>query len=157
MPPDGWPGPWPEEEMIYTLQVECVFGAYLKEKCIRILEMDEDSSLYDLHNVIQEAVAFGQDHPFEFYIANSPFGWKKRWLTEAEDWEDKVADFLRIHLKDIWPLGRKRLYYWFDFGDRWTFEIRKGRKVKVPETSVTYPRVVEAIGPNPEQHPQFDE
>jgi len=143
--------------MIYTLQVECIFGAYLEEECIRFLEMDEESSLYDLHDAIQEAVDFDRDYPFEFYIANSPFGWKKRWLTEAEEWEDKENDFHRIRLKDIWPLGRKRLYYWFDFGDRWTFEIRKLRKVKVPEPGVTYPRIVKAIGPNPEQYPRFDE
>jgi hypothetical protein len=32
-----------------------------------------------------------------------------------------------IYLKDIWPTGRKKLYYMFDFGDKWIFEVRKKR------------------------------
>jgi len=59
---------------------------------------------------------------------------------------------VRTRLKDIYPLGRKKLYYLFYFGDSWPFEIRKARGVKKPESDVKYPRVVEAIGPAPEQY-----
>ena len=75
--------------MIYTLTVSCVCGAYLREKCVRVIEMDENDSLYHLHEAIQDAVQFGRDHPFEFYAANSAFGRKKEWLTYAEAWEDE--------------------------------------------------------------------
>ena len=120
------------------------------------MEFKEDASLYDLHNAIQDAVDFGRDHPFIFYLANSWRGTKKEWLTAKEEWEDRHDDFIELELKDIWPLGRRRLYYWFDFGDRWTFEIRKERKVKRPEPGVSYPRVVQSTGPNPEQYPRFE-
>ncbi len=152
-------GPWPRDKrMILTFTVECAFGAYLKEECIRAIEIDEEACLYDLHEAIQDAVSFDRDHPFEFFLANSasPFA-KKRWLTEKEEWEDKEDDFWRIRLKDIYPLGRKRLYYLFDFGDKWTFEIRRHRKAKEPEAGVKYPRVVKTIGPNPEQYPKYEE
>ena len=113
---------------------------------------------YDLHDAIQDAVDFGRDHPFEFFLANSssPYAVKK-WLTEKEEWEDKEDDFCRIRLTDIWPTGRKKLYYLFDFGDKWTFEIRKARRAKEPEHEVKYPRLIKAIGPNPEQYPRFGE
>ena len=147
-----------KKRMILTFTVECAFGAYLKNECIRAIEIDEESCLYDLHEAIQDSVSFGRDHPFAFFLANSasPFA-RKQWLTEKEEWEDKEDDFWRIRLKDIYPLGRKRLYYLFDFGDNWTFEIRRHRKAKEPEAGVKYPRVVKTIGPNPEQYPNYEE
>ncbi len=144
--------------MILTLTIECVRGAYLRERCIRVIEIHAKASLYDLHDAIQDTVKFGRDHPFEFFLANSssPYAVKK-WLTEKDEWEDKEDDFCRIRLTDIWPTGRKKLYYLFDFGDKWTFEIRKGRGGKEPEQGVKYPRLLKAIGPNPEQYPRFEE
>jgi hypothetical protein len=144
--------------MVLTLTIDCVSGTYWKEQCIRVIEIDEDASLYDLHDAIQDAVGFGRDHPFEFFLTNSSSPYAvKRWLTEKEEWEDKEDDFLRIRLTDIWPTGRKKLYYLFDFGDKWIFEIRKERGSKEPGHGVEYPRLIKAIGPNPEQYPRFDE
>ena len=130
---------------------------YLKEECIRIVAMDDSASLLDLHDMIQEAVSFDRDHPFDFYIANSASPWADRhWITDVEDWDEKEAIFWKTELKDIWPLGRRRLYYWFDFGDDWIFEIRKMRHTKTDE-SLTTPRILEGIGPNPTQYPVFEE
>ena len=41
--------------MILTLTIDCVRGTYLKEQCIRVIEMDEKACLYDLHDAIQDA------------------------------------------------------------------------------------------------------
>jgi hypothetical protein len=121
--------------------------------CIRVIEIDENMDLVDLHEAIQDAVNFGRDHPFEFYLANSSSPWAhKHFLIENEDWTYRESDFAKIKLKDIYPLARKKLYYLFDFGDKWTFEIRKARGGKKPEAGIEYPRVVEAIGPDPEQY-----
>jgi len=144
--------------MILTLIVKCVFGAYLKDECIRVIEVKKNASLYSLHGAIQDAVEFDRDHPFEFYTANSasPFA-KKHWLTEQEDWEDKEDNWHNITLENIWPLGRKKLYYLFDFGDQWIFEISKARRKKESTTYTSYPRVIQSVGSNPEQYPIFDE
>ena len=144
--------------MILTLTIECVRGAYLKETAIRVIEIDEKACLYDLHDAIQDVFDFGRDHPFDFFLANtsSSYAVKER-LTEKEEWEGREHDFYRIRLMDIWPTGRRRLYYLFDFGDRWTFEIRKARGAKEPEPRVKYPRLIKAIGPNPEQYPRIEE
>ena len=143
--------------MTFKLKVECMFGAYLKEECIRVIAMDDRASLFDLHDAIQDAVSFGRDHPFAFYTANSASaGADKHSVTPALDWEEKEAIFRRIRLKDIWPLGRQKLYYWFDYGDRWIFEIRKMRSSRADE-SVACPYVLERIGPDPEQYPRSEE
>ena len=143
--------------MKIKLKVECVRGTYLRDDCVRVIAMDDTASLLDLHEVIQDAVSFGRDHPFEFYTANSgsPYA-RKNWITLAEDWDEKVDAFRDTQLKDIWPLGRKKLYYWFDFGDAWIFEIRKMRSTKA-DASLDTPRVLERIGPDPEQYPTLGE
>ena len=41
----------------------------------------------------------------------------KRWVTEQEKWEEMEKDFFRTRLNSIYPLGRKKLYYVFDFGE----------------------------------------
>ena len=88
--------------------------------------------------------------------STSPYAVIKR-LTEEEKWEDKEHDFFQILLKNIWPTGRKKLYYLFDFGDNWVFEIRKARGRKELEMGVKYPRLIKVIGPNPVQHLGFEE
>jgi len=76
---------------------------------------------------------------------------------DNDDWAARESHFAKIKLRDIYPLGRKKLYYLFDFGDKWTFEIRKARGGKKLEAGIKYPRVVEAIGPDPEQYPIWED
>ena len=143
--------------MTIKLRVECIRGMYLQDECVRVIAMDDESSLLDLHDMIQDAVSFDRDHPFDFYIANSasPRA-EKTWITFADGWDEKVDDFAGTQLKDIFPLGRKRLYYWFDFGDDWIFEIRQLRSTKA-DASLTAPQIIERIGPDPEQYPPLEE
>ena len=76
-----------DKDMILKLRIECVRGHFLNEPCIRLIEIDENMDLLDLHEAIQDAVNFGRDHPFEFYLANSSSPWaQKHRLTENEDW-----------------------------------------------------------------------
>ena len=139
--------------MILTLKIKCVWGLYLKEPCIRVIEMDERSSLVDLHNAIQDALGFDQDHLFNFFVANSASrAARRQWLTQAESWEGMCDDLEQTPLASIWPLDRKKFYYLFDFGDDWTFEIRKQRGTKEPEPGLSYPRVIQRVGADPEQY-----
>jgi hypothetical protein len=59
-----------------------------------------------------------------------------------------------VTLEGLFPLPKNmKLFYHFDFGDDWRFEIRKMRnKPKEPEAGVRYPRVIEKKGPNLHQY-----
>ena len=144
--------------MTIKLNVACIGGVYWKEECIRVIAMDDSASLWDLHEMIQDAVSFDRDHLFAFYVANNGSPWAKRtWMAPAEaDWEEKADVYANTQLKGIWPLGRKKLYYWFDFGDDWVFEIRKLRSAKA-DALIDTPQILERIGPNPEQYPDWEE
>jgi hypothetical protein len=50
-----------------------------------------------------------------------------------------------------------KIYYLFDFGDSWLFQIKKSRKKLQNENGVKYPRVVKSAGVNPEQYPEYEE
>ena len=146
--------PW----AILRLSIECTFGQYLEEPFIRIVELPTVMTLEDLHFFIKdELVMFDEDHLSGFFIANSWRG-DRDWLTESDDLDfDEDRAWLRS-LGEIFPLAKhKKLYYLFDFGDSWTFEIRKKGKALKPIPDVAYPRVIHEEGPMPEQYPQCDD
>jgi hypothetical protein len=116
-----------------------------------VIEVPEDMTLGDLHYTIQELVNFDDDHLHQFYAGRD---WRKRTVEfgepespfEANDAED-------VKLSDVFPLEKKHnLYYHFDFGDDWIFEI-KCRAGKTPvNRRAKYPRVVEKSGRRPTQY-----
>ena len=144
--------------MIWTLRVTCVWGMYFAEDCVRVIEMDSEASLLDLHDAIQDAVEFDRDHPFEFIAGRHCRNRKVVFAQDASRWDEEAAIYADIKLADVYPLPKDcRLFYHFDFGDDWYFEIRKLRKRPFePEPNVRYPRVTERIGPNPVQYPDYE-
>lgn len=132
---------------------------YLTGDCVRVIEIGSEMSLLDLHDAIQDAVDFDRDHPFEFTAGRS---FRHRKVVFAEDgynWEHTAAIYAATTLAEVFPLPKDcRLFYHFDFGDDWYFEIRKLRKRPFePEAGVTYPHLIEEIGENPRQYPSCDE
>ncbi len=147
----------PQLPMIYSLTVTCVWGWRLRAPCIRVIEIEDTATLLDLHEAIQDAVAFDRDHLFEFFAGRTCRN-RSLLFGDSASWEDEAADFDSIELKRIWPLpDRMKLFYHFDFGDDWKFQITKGRSVKPPGKGVRYPRVVKATGSNPKQYGESDE
>jgi len=90
----------------------------------------------------------GDDHLSGFYLANA-WDSRKTWLIDEYDdtpWERT--------LEEIYPLPRlKKLYYLYDFGVSWIFEIRKKGRGKAPVEGEDYPCVVHATGPQPLEYP----
>jgi hypothetical protein len=144
--------------MVMTLKVECVSGMFLEEECVRVIEIDEKSSLMDLHLIIQESVDFDNDHMFEFYAGRHIHD-RRVLFTDADIWDLTPDVFCDVPLDEIFPLppGLK-LFYLFDFGDDWFFQITKSRKKPAdPEPGVEYPRIIERIGPDPVQYGNFED
>ena len=56
--------------MIETLKIKLISGIKANDwECM--VEVPNDYSLYDLHDVIQQAVGFDNDHLFEFVIGKN--------------------------------------------------------------------------------------
>jgi hypothetical protein len=95
------------------------------------IEVPDICSLFDLHLFIQNIIEFDDDHLFEFYAGRNDR--KRKILFSKESgypYDEDVYD--KILLKDIYPLKGLKLYYLFDFGDNWIFEILKSRKKAKP-------------------------
>ncbi len=144
--------------MIWTLRIACIGGMYFEEECVRTIEIDSQSSLTELHGAIQDAVDFDMDHPFEFTAGRHSRN-RKIVFFDGDTWGEFLTGDCDTALDLVYPLPKScKLYYHFDFGDDWYFEIRKSRKKPAePEPGVKYPRVIEAVGPNPEQYPDNEE
>jgi hypothetical protein len=112
------------------------------------LEIESSATLHELHLAIQRAVQFDNDHLYTFYAARTERA------RDRIDYEDSLDT---ITLKRLFPLpDKKKLFYWFDFGDDWKFTIARTRLApKAPEAGVTYPRVITMSGEPPEQYPEY--
>jgi hypothetical protein len=152
--------------MIFTLRVELIGGRYYSGECVRVIEIPEEMTLLDLYHVIMKSVRFENgDHLFEFYAGRGP---RHRAIVFGEDefGEDELGEaasagsgggtYAEIPLNKVYPLARYKLYFLYDFGDSWLFEIKKLRQAKPPQPRVKYPRVIEKIGRNPSQYPKYD-
>ncbi|MFH0342554.1 MAG: hypothetical protein ACHBNF_10580 [Chromatiales bacterium] len=142
--------------MICTLIIKCVGGAYLQEPFERTIEVPDDMTLGGLHNTIQELTGFDDDHLFTFFTARGPRG-KRDPVVETDEWEEERDRLYEIPLRNVFPLPEKmKLFYWFDFGDDWIFQIRKRGKSKPGDSGARFPKVIEETGPKPVQYPAFE-
>ncbi|WP_444996777.1 IS1096 element passenger TnpR family protein [Aliikangiella sp. IMCC44359] len=139
--------------MIETLKIKLLGGMYAQQEWECVLEIPIDCSLDELHQAILGAVGFDNDHMYEFCIASS---YNSRSAQRISCDDDRVTqetvDTLLSKRKG------KKLYYLFDYGDSWLFQINNSRKKRFNEKpDVFYPKVVLENGVRPEQYPEWDE
>lgn len=127
---------------IYTLTIAFPYDENEVPWC-SMIEVKEDFTLHNLHKYIQKLVDFDDDHLYEFYIGRNP---RNRAFSIPN----------KTRLNEIYPLTGNKLYYLFDFGDSWLFEITKSRKKKSEDVKIKYPVLTESSGANPEQYPEYD-
>ena len=105
------------------------------------IEIPDICSLFELHLFIQNIVKFENDHLFEFYAGRNDRN-RKLEFSKNSGYPDDGGEYEQIKLKDVYPLKGLKLYYLFDFGDNWLFEIRKSRKRANIQPNIEYPRIV---------------
>ena len=139
--------------MIATLKVTIVRGRYFEDDWTANVELDEESTLAELHDAIQMAVGFDDDHSFSFFVSRTDHSQTREYFHD----EDESVDSKTV--KNMFPLPDKQsLYYLFDWGDEWVFKISKTRRnLQQASPGVTYPRVESELGTQPEQYPSFDD
>lgn len=124
-------------DVIYILKVE--LGS-----CMRKIRIGGKATLEDLHEAIQRAVDFDNDHTYCFTIG---FGRTKRsyYHPYCEE-EPYLVD--EVSLQEILLYENMKFEYLFDFGDCWRFGITVEKIL--PEYTENA-GVIEQKGKNPEQ------
>ncbi len=139
--------------MIITLKTSLIRGMYCEGDWSANIEVDESATLEDLHNAIQEAVNFENDHLYCFYLSRTDRS------RSREYFDDENGLIFSKTLKDLFPLPAKQcLFYLFDWGDEWVFKISPSRKrPHEPVKGVTYPRFESESGVKPVQYPRDED
>ncbi|PAJ70877.1 hypothetical protein CJF42_25950 [Pseudoalteromonas sp. NBT06-2] len=139
--------------MIETLKIKLLDGMHANTDWECMLEIPVDHSLDELHQAILNAVGFENDHLFEFAIGNTYYSRSVLRISyDDEKISQETVDSILPQVKG------KKLFYMFDYGDSWLFQISKSRKKRFQEKVNTfYPRVSLESGIKPEQYPDWDE
>lgn len=137
---------------IFTLAIECVGGRHFKEPYQFVLDVPVESTLGDLASYILGMLDFeDDDHLDEFYLANGTRG-KKTWFTPDGEWDEDDAHVTDIRLSEIFPLPKhKKLYYFYDFGASWCFQITKQGRQTEALAANKYPCIVSETGERPKE------
>ena len=127
---------------LYTLTVRNSWDP-IKDKNFweATIEIPDCCSLFNFHLFIQKIIDFDNDHLFEFYVGRN-FRDRKMNFSENPGYPHDGGEYEHITLKDVYPLKGLKLYYLFDLGDNWIFEMRKSRKTAKAEKGKEYPCVV---------------
>ncbi|NNK85954.1 MAG: hypothetical protein HKO91_10445 [Desulfobacterales bacterium] len=145
-----------KNQVIWTLRVKL---PQTQSECVWVIEIEPTATFLELHEAIQDAVDFDNDHLFEFFIGRHP-GNRAYTIGGEPNWDtfNPVRTYQNVRISSVWPLPTgMKLYYLFDFGDNWLFQINKTRhKDKLIQPGIVYPRVIEARGKNPEQYPDWE-
>ncbi|MQX36364.1 UPF0149 family protein [Roseospira navarrensis] len=113
----------------------------------RRVQMSEDASLSDLHDVIQAAMGWDNAHLHMFEVGDQRYT-DDPVLREEGTWDGRVQDGARCTLKKIMKKGCKSVSYTYDFGDDWRHKIDIEKRLDA-EPGVEYPRVVKGKGACP--------
>ena len=118
------------------------------------LAVGADQHLTALHDAIQEAFGWYDDHLYSFWLDGTFWGDKEREFTtpETPDEGRRTAD---VPLAELDLAVGAKIAYVFDFGDEW--RVRLTLREQIPADDGAYPRVLHRKGKAPPQYAGSDE
>lgn len=127
---------------VYTFKVS------LSKSCWRKISVSHRHSLGQLHDAIQEAFDFDNDHLYAFYVDGNPRTGKPIYCSDAGE-GGKTAE--ETYIEDMGLYQGQKLYYLFDFGDMWEFGVEL-IKIEKGASLPPKPVITETKGKSPEQY-----
>jgi len=101
----------------------------------RELEVPTSVTLKALHDIVQVAMGWFDDHLWEFTLDDRRYG-----LPSDEDWgTGRLYDATKVRLRDILKPRRTRIDYLYDFGNNWEHRLII-TKVRQGDPGLGYPR-----------------
>lgn len=118
------------------------------------IEVRDDQTLVDVHDGIQEAFGWFDDHLYSFWLDNRFWGDDEAEYTSPIDFHE-AAHTADVQLTELALQPGTKIAYVFDFGDEW--RVRLGLKHVAPADDGEYPRVTDRAGEAPPQYPGLDD
>ena len=114
----------------------------------------ERQPLTALHDAIQQAFGWWDDHLYSFWLDGSFFGDDEAELTTPDQPDAGVAT-ADVPIAELGISIGQRIGYVFDFGDDW--RVRLTVRERVVADALEYPRVLELRGTPPPQYAAIDD
>jgi len=123
----------------------------------RKIQIDGNTTFYDLHRVLQVAFDWDNDHLHSFF-ANKTNGKRVDGLEITGEQHDDATDLFGNRtsfnendevLADWFKVPKDKITYVYDFGDDWHHEIVLNKTLE-PENGISYPRCIGAKNLAPE-------
>ena len=117
------------------------------------IEVPKSFTLSELHSTILRLVDFDDDHLHEFFVGRN---WRDRKQTFGEPDGDGTEE--DVQLSSVFPVSKnQKLYYNFDFGDNWLFEIACRPNKTPADRTLKGATLIQEKGHKPIQYPGDDD
>ncbi|MBC2579186.1 IS1096 element passenger TnpR family protein [Clostridium sp. DJ247] len=128
--------------------MEYIFKVYIDKDIWAKIQLNGMHTLHDLHNYIQDAFEFDNDHMYSFFMDGR--AWSNNKFTYPYDEEGPHADEVKIGELDL--NEKQSFLYLFDYGDEWRFRVDV-YSIEEMEIKLLNPQITESKGEPPEQYP----
>ena len=134
--------------MIYRLRV--ILDNDTKEDILRDVEINKNSNLTDLHELILLAFNFSADQMASFYTVDED--WNQINEISLMNFDESTDSMDSMLIANILNNKNPKLLYIYDFMNMWTFYIELIEEAQ-EINNILYPRIIFSVGNVPEKAP----
>ena len=135
--------------MIYRLRV--ILDNDTKEDILRDVEIDKNSNLTDLHELILLTFNFSADQMASFYTVDDD--WNQINEISLMNFDESTDSMDSMLIANILNNQKTKLLYIYDFMNMWTFYVELIEEAK-EVNDILYPRIIFSVGNVPEKAPE---
>jgi hypothetical protein len=123
-----------------------IFKVSLNRSVWRRIKLSSDHTLLDLHDSIQSAYGFDNDHLYCFCM-DGKIRSKMRISSPNVD---------EVCIGDLGLFPGQVILYLFDYGDVWSFRV-KLEEIRTEGTKPGEPEIIDSRGESPEQYGSYED
>ena len=135
--------------MIYRLRV--ILDNDTNEDILRDVEIDKNSNLTDLHELILLSFNFSADQMASFYTVDED--WNQINEISLMNFDESTGSMDSVLIANILNNQNTKLLYIYDFMNMWTFYVELIEEAK-EINNIIYPRIILSIGDVPKKAPE---
>ena len=138
--------------MIYRFRV--ILDNDTEEDIFRDLEIRENDSMEDLHNIITQSFGFDGMEMASFYVSDEEWNQGEEIaMFDVSEGNNKVKVMSATKINDLVHEASTRLIYVYDFLNMWTFLVELGEIVEEAQ-GTDYPNLLFVCGQVPSEAPE---
>ena len=131
--------------MIFRLRV--ILDNDTKEDILRDVELDKNSNLTDLHELILLSFNFSADQMASFYTVDED--WNQINEISLMNFDESTDSMESTLIADVLNNQNTKLLYIYDFMNMWTFYVELIEEAQ-EINDILYPRIIFSVGNVPE-------